>query len=262
MTKPDDISVFLIRIRDHGALDNTAAARVMIGGNGVLRHTGERFHGVSDLAVIPAVFIAAIQNHGGLLTHVDGDRVGQVAIGSRDLRADGHLLVAGDDKGIFLEGTSGIIRDGPADVPVLQIDHIALIFGHKAQITSLLIIQIDLTAGKGQGIGVLNMYRDRSDSLPVIHQMDLSVSQRTVGGKDRRGRVAADAASLQRTHILAAGGKGPFSGRRDLVRLGAGVIHAGGLKGHGGIGRIIFGVGRDYRVVKAAVRRGGGDHQD
>ena len=168
MAKTDNIRIFFIGIGNHRALDYAAASGIMVSRDRVRRHAIKTCHRCPDIAVIPAVLIAAVQDNGGLFAHVDYRAGGKLSVNSRDSRTDRNLHVTGGNKRVPGKCSRRIVCQGPLDITVFQIDLLILIAGHKPQITFFSIAQVHLVAGKAERIGILDPDRGAAHDLAVV----------------------------------------------------------------------------------------------
>ena len=260
VAEADDIGKFLISIGHHGALHHAAAASVVIRRHGVGRHAVEALHRRADGGIVPGVLVAAVQNHRRLHADIHRDGGGEVAALGGDGGAAGILHVVRDRKHVARKGARACIGDAPVDVAVLEVDSFRLIGRLEAKVTALAIVQVDLTGGKGQLVGVLDMERGGADRLVAAEELHLHVAGLAGGGKTRRSRAAARRRPGDRTHGAVLHGEGNVRGQTG--RRCAGIVHGAGRQGNLGAGGIVLAVRRNGGVVKLTGGRHGGNDQN
>ena len=260
VAEADDIGKFLISIGHHGALHHAAAASVVIRRHGVGRHAVEVLHRRADGGIVPGVFVAAVQDHRRLHADIHRDGGGEVAALSGDGGAAGILHVVRDRKHVARKGARACIGDAPVDVAVLEVDSFRLIGRLEAKVTALAIVQVDLTGGKGQLVGVLDMERGGAHGPPAADQAHRHVAGLAGGNKGGGSAAAVDGGLAHGAHGRIADGEDGIRGER-LGRC-AGIVHGAGCQLDRGIGRVVFAVGRDGGVVELAGGGHGGDDED
>ena len=105
MTEADDVGIFLGGIGDDGALDDAAAAGIVIGRDCIGGHAAKAFDGRADGGIIPRVLIAAVEDHGRLHADIHGNCGAQVAARGGDGRAAGVFHVARDGEPVVRKRT-------------------------------------------------------------------------------------------------------------------------------------------------------------
>ena len=105
MTEADDVGIFLGGIGDDGALDDAAAAGIVIGRDCIGGHAVKAFDGRADGGIIPRVLIAAVEDHGRLHADIHGNCGAQVAARGGDGRAAGVFHVARDGEAVVRKRT-------------------------------------------------------------------------------------------------------------------------------------------------------------
>ena len=260
VAEADDIGKFLISIGHHGALHHAAAACVVIRRHGVGRHAGKALHGGADGGIVPGVLIAAVQDHRRLHADIHRDGGGEVSALGGDGGAAGILHVVRDRKHVARKGARACIGDAPVDVAVLEVDGFRLIGRLEAEVTALAVVQVDLTGGEGQLVGVLDMERGGADRLVAAEELHLHVAGLAGGGKTRRSRAAARRRPGDRTHGAVLHGEGNVRGQTG--RRCAGIVHGAGRQGNLGAGGIVLAVRRNGGVVKLTGGRHGGNDQN
>ena len=260
VAEADDIGKFLISIGHHGALHHAAAASVVIRRHGVGRHAVEALHRRADGGVIPRISVAAVQDHRRLHADIHRDGGGEVAALGGNGGAAGILHVVRDRKHVARKGARACIGDAPVDVAVLEVDSFRLIGRLEAKVTAHAIVQVDLTGGKGQIVGVLDMERGGAHGPPAADQAHRHVAGLARGNKGGGGAAAVYGGGGHRAHGLIADGEAHVL-RQSLGRC-AGIVHGAGRQGNLGAGGIVLAVRRNGGVVKLTGGRHGGNDQN
>ena len=165
MTEADDVGIFLGGIGDDGALDDAAAAGIVIGRDCIGGHAAKAFDGRADGGIIPRVLIAAVEDHGRLHADIHGNCGAQVAARGGDGRAAGVFHVARDGEPVVRKRTCIRVGDGPVDVAVLEMDLLGLIGRPEAKVADVVIVEVDFTRRERKGVRLLHMQDGRTDRL-------------------------------------------------------------------------------------------------
>ena len=260
VAEADDIGKFLISIGHHGALHHAAAASVVIRRHGVGRHAVEALHRRADGGIVPGVLVAAVQNHRRLHADIHRDGGGEVAALGGDGGAAGILHVVRDRKHVARKGARACIGDAPVDVAVLEVDSFRLIGRLEAKVTALAIVQVDLTGGKGQLVGVLDMERGGAHGPPAADQAHRHVADLAGGNKGGGGAAAVYGGGGHRAHGLITDGEAHVL--RQSLGGSTGEVHGVRRQGDGGAGGIVLIAGGNGSVVKLTGSRHGGNDQN
>ena len=260
VAEADDIGKFLISIGHHGALHHAAAASVVIRRHGVGRHASEALHRRADGGVIPRISVAAVQDHRRLHADIHRDGGGEVAALGGDGGTAGILHVVRDRKHVARKGARACIGDAPVDVAVLEVDSFRLIGRLEAEVTALAIVQVDLTGGEGQLVGVLDMERGGADGPAAANQAHRHVAGLAGGNKGGGGAAAVYGGGGHRAHGLIADGEAHVL--RQSLGGSTGIVHGAGRQGNLGAGGIVLAVRRNGGVVKLTGGRHGGNDQN
>ena len=260
VAEADDIGKFLISIGHHGALHHAAAASVVIRRHGVGRHAVEALHRRANGGVIPRISVAAVQDHRRLHADIHRDGGGEVAALGGDGGAAGILHVVRDRKHVARKGARACIGDAPVDVAVLEVDSFRLIGRLEAKVTAHAIVQVDLTGGKGQIVGVLDMERGGAHGPPAADQAHRHVADLAGGNKGGGGAAAVYGGGGHRAHGLIADGEAHVL--RQSLGGSTGEVHGVRRQGDGGAGGIVLIAGGNGSVVKLTGSRHGGYHQN
>ena len=260
VAEANDIGKFLISIGHHGALHHAAAASVVIRRHGVGRHAVEALHRRADGGVIPRISVAAVQNHCRLHADIHRDGGGEVAALGGDGGAAGILHVVRDRKHVARKGARACIGDAPVDVAVLEVDSFRLIGRLEAKVTALAIVQVDLTGGKDQLVGVLDMERGGAHGPPAADQAHRHVADLAGGNKGGGGAAAVYGGGGHRAHGLIADGEAHVL--RQSLGGSTGEVHGVRRQGDGGAGGIVLIAGGNGSVVKLTGGRHGGNDQN
>ena len=260
VAEADDIGKFLISIGHHGALHHAAAASVVIRRHGVGRHAGKALHGGADGRIVPRISVAAVQDHRRLHADIHRDGGGEVAALGGDGGAAGILHVVRDRKHVARKGARACIGDTPVDVTVLEVDSFRLIGRLEAKVTALAIVQVDLTGGKGQLVGVLDMERGGAHGPPAADQAHRHVADLAGGNKGGGGAATVYGGGGHRAHGLIADGEAHVL--RQSLGGSTGEVHGVRRQGDGGAGGIVLIAGGNGGVVKLTGGRHGGNDQN
>ena len=139
-------------------------------------------------------------------------------------------------------------------------DSFRLIGRLEAEVTALAIVQVDLTGGKGQLVGVLDMERGGAHGPPAADQAHRHVAGLAGGNKGGGGAAAVYGGGGHRAHGLIADGEAHIL--RQSLGGSTGIVHGAGRQGNLGAGGIIHIVGGNGSVIKLTGSRHGGYHQN
>ena len=250
VAEADDIGKLLVGIGDNRALDYTAATAVVICSYGIGCHTVKVLHSGANGRIIPGVSVAAVNYHRRLHTDIYGNGGLQITANGSDGGAAGVFNVGCCSKKVIREGTGSLIGNAPSDVSVLQIDAFGLIGGLKAKIAYVVVVEVDVSGGKGKYLRILNMYLGRADGFGAADHVHRHVTGLAGGGEGSACAASIHSSVAYCAHALVTEAKADIL-RQSLGRSTGGV-HSLGSQSDGGLGGEVFIIGTDSSVVKLA----------
>ena len=209
--------------------------------------------------------VLKVQKDGGHLADLHGDGIGKLlavclGIGDSDLCFAGLAglggsmeLIVHDGADVGGGGALGQRPDGPGKVAVVIVDIPQAAFDGEAQVAGLVIVQGQGLAGEGHLIGLGDGDGGGAHILTLIGQADPHIAHIALGGGKHTGGGVDPSGSGSIQHP----GQAAF---RQVGRAACGVS-AQGREGHPAAGGIKLVLGAHGRVVKIAVKAGGGHHQ-
>ena len=209
--------------------------------------------------------VLKVQKDGGHLADLHGDGIGKLlavclGIGDSDLCFTGLAglggsmeLIVHDGADVGGGGALGQRPDGPGKVAVVIVDIPQAAFDGEAQVAGLVIVQGQGLAGEGHLIGLGDGDGGGAHILTLIGQADPHIAHIALGGGKHTGGGVDPSGSGSIQHP----GQAAF---RQVGRAACGVS-AQGREGHPAAGGIKLVLGAHGRVVKIAVKAGGGHHQ-